>query len=415
MARTVLSVDALVVGAGPAGLAAAVELRTGGAGHVLVLDREDEAGGIPRLCAHTGFGLRDLHRVLSGPAYARRWVARAVAAGVDIRTSSMVTGWSARDRAEVTGPGGLLEVQARAVVLATGARERPRAARLIPGTRPAGIFTTGQLQQWVHRAHLPVGSRALIIGAEHVSYSAVLTLREAGVHPVALVTDLPGTQTYRAFDALTRAALRVPVWTETAVAGIYGTGRVDRVLLRGPSGKEREVAVDTVVCSGDFVADHELARQAGLLIDPGTGGPACDADGRTSREGVFAAGNVVHPAETADIAAQRARTVGRSAARWLGSGGETTVPKQGRVRVADPLRWVVPNLSGARPHQGEPMLLRSRTFLDRPHLQITQGERPVASYRLRRMIPNRSHALPSDWQRHVRADEDVWISVAPPA
>ena len=104
MSRTTLVVDALVVGAGPAGLAAAVALRSGGAGHVLVVEREDEAGGIPRLCAHTGFGLRDLRRVLSGPAYARRWVQRAISVGVDIRTSSMVTGWAAPGRAYVTGP-----------------------------------------------------------------------------------------------------------------------------------------------------------------------------------------------------------------------------------------------------------------------------------------------------------------------
>ena len=181
MTRALLTVDALVVGGGPAGLAAATALRGAGAGHVVIIEREDEAGGTPRLCAHTGFGLRDLRRVLSGPAYARRWVERAAAAGVDIRTRAMVTGWSAQARAEVTGPRGLLEIDARAVVLATGARERPRAARLVPGTRPAGVFTTGQLQQWVHRERLPVGRRALVVGAEHVSYSAVLTLRATEV------------------------------------------------------------------------------------------------------------------------------------------------------------------------------------------------------------------------------------------
>ena len=173
MSRNVVTVDALVVGAGPAGLAAATALRSGGAGTVVVVDRENEAGGIPRLCEHTGFGLRDLRRVLSGPAYARRWIERAVACGVDIRTRTMVTGWAAPGRAEVTGPSGVLEMDARAIVLATGARERPRAARLIPGTRPSGIFTTGQLQQWVHREHLPVGRRAVVVGAEHISYSAV--------------------------------------------------------------------------------------------------------------------------------------------------------------------------------------------------------------------------------------------------
>ena len=264
MSRTVVTVDALVVGAGPAGLAAATALRSGGAGTVMVLDREDEAGGIPRLCEHTGFGLRDLRRVLSGPAYARRWVERAVACGVDIRTRTMVTGWAAPGRAEVTGPGGVLEMAARTIVLATGARERPRAARLVPGTRPSGIFTTGQLQQWVHREHLPVGRRAVIVGAEHVSYSAAMTLRRAGVRPVALVTELPRPQTYRLFDLLGRFGLRVPVWTETSVAGVYGRDRVEGVLVRGPGGDERSVAVDTVVFTGDFIPDSELARLAGL-------------------------------------------------------------------------------------------------------------------------------------------------------
>ncbi len=286
MSRRLLTVDALVVGAGPAGLAAACSLRAGGAGRVVVVEREDEAGGIPRLCEHTGFGLRDLRRVLSGPTYARRWVERAAAAGVDIRTRTMVTGWAApQGRAELTGPDGLLEVDARAVVLATGARERPRAARLVPGTRPSGIFTTGQLQQWVHREHLPVGRRALIVGAEHVSYSAVLTLREAGVRPVALVTNHRRSQTFRAFDLVTRAGLRVPVWCQTEVVGVDGRDRVERVHLRGRGGEEREVAVDTVVFTGDFVPDNELARLAGLSVDPARAAPPVQTTARrASRE-----------------------------------------------------------------------------------------------------------------------------------
>ena len=357
MSRTVLTVDALVVGAGPAGLAAATAARAGGAGSVVVVDREDEAGGTPRLCAHTGFGVRDLRRVLRGPEYARRWVDRAVAGGVDIRTRTMVTGWSAPGRARLTGPSGLLEVDARAVVLATGARERPRAARLVPGSRPAGIFTTGQLQQWVHREHLPVGRRALVVGAEHVSYSAVLTLREAGVRTVALVTDHPRSQTFGLFDLLTRAGLRVPVWTRTTVAGVYGRDRVDRVLVRGPGGEERAVAVDTVVFSGDFVPDHELARVAGLTIDPGTCGPACGADGATSAPGIFATGNLVHPVETADIAARRARSAGVAAAAWLRRGGERPSPATVRVRRSGPVALGRPERGGsgrraARPRPG---------------------------------------------------------------
>ncbi len=412
MSRNVVTVDALVVGAGPAGLAAATELRSGGAETVVVVDREDEAGGIPRLCEHTGFGMRDLRRVLSGPTYARRWVERAVACGVDIRTRTMVTGWAAPGRAEVTGRSGVLEMDARTIVLATGARERPRAARLIPGTRPSGIFTTGQLQQWVHREHLPVGRRAVIVGAEHVSYSAVMTLRHAGVHPVALVTDLPRPQSYLLFDLLVRVGLRVPVWTETSVAGVYGSDRVDNVVVRGPGGNERSVTVDTVVFTGDFIPDNELARLAGLTIDPGTRGPACSAGGMTTAPGIFAAGNVVHPAETADVTARRALSVGRAAAAWLRQGGDRTVwSATERVRVADPLHWVVPNRADPAREGDEPVLIRSRVFLDHPRVVVTQGGRLLASHRLRHMIPNRSHALASSWQGRLRSDEDVLISV----
>jgi len=413
--RASLTVDALVVGAGPAGLAAATALKGAGAEHVVIVEREDEPGGIPRLCAHTGFGLCDLHRVLSGPAYARRWVERATAAGADVRTRSMVTGWLAQGRAEVTGPGGLLEIDARAVVLATGARERPRAARLVPGTRPAGVFTTGQLQQWVHREHLPVGRRAIVVGAEHVSYSAVLTLRDAGVRTIALVTEHPRPQSFRLFDLFTRYGLRVPTWTGTSLLGIYGKDRVDRVLLRGPDGGRREVTVDTVVFTGDFIPDNELARLAGLSIDPGTRGPACAAGGVTTACGVFAAGNVVHPAETADVAAQRALSVGRTAAEWLRQGGDRTVRcATERVLVADPLHWVVPNRVDPARHRDEPVLIRSRVFLDHPRVVVTQGGRLLASHRLRNMIPNRSRHIPSEWWGRVCPDEDVLISVSSP-
>jgi thioredoxin reductase len=411
--RAVVRVDALVVGAGPAGLAAATALRAGGAGRVMVLDREDEAGGTPRLCEHTGFGLRDLHRVLSGPAYARRWVRRASASGVDIRTRSMVTGWASPGQAEVTGPDGLVRVDARAIVLATGARERPRAARLVPGTRPSGIFTTGQLQQWVHDQDLPLSGRALIVGAEHVSYSAVLTLREAGVHPVALVTDLPHTQTFRSFDLATRVGFRVPVWTGTSVIGVTGRNRLEGVLVRGPDGIERTVAVDVIVFTGDFIPDNELARLAHVAMDPGTNGPACDGDGATSTPGVFATGNLVHPAETADVAARRALSVGRAAAAWLRDGvGGTVSLAPTRLRVADPLLWVVPNLLEPGRAGTERLLVRTRIFLDHPQLEVTQGGRLLGSFRPRRLIPNRSHALPSDWLRLVRPGEDVLLSVS---
>ena len=176
------------------------------------------------------------------------------------------------------------------------------------------------------------------------------------------------------------------------------------------------MAVDTVVFSGDFVADNELARLARLTMDPGTGGPACAADGTTSDAGIFAAGNVVHPAETADVAARRAVTVGRAAAAWLRRGGDATTPgPRVRVVVTDPLRWVVPNVADPGTDPVEPVLLRSRVFLDHPRLAVSQGGRLLATIGVRRLVPNRSHVIPSGWWRAVRPDEDVHISVSPRA
>jgi hypothetical protein len=227
------------------------------------------------------------------------------------------------------------------------------------------------------------------------------------------VTDLPQTQTFRSFDLATRVGLHVPVWTRTAVTGVTGRDRVDGVLVRGPDDTERTVAVDVIVFTGDFIPDNELSRLAHLSMDPGTKGPACDIDGATSTPGVFATGNLVHPAETADVSARRATAVGRATAAWLRDGGRRPAgPAAVRLRAADPLLWVVPNLAVPGRAGAEPLLVRTRVFLDRPRLEVTQGGRLLGSFRPRRMIPNRSHALPSDCLRLVRPGDDVRLSVS---
>ena len=154
------SAEVVIVGAGPSGLAAAAELRRAGAGSVVVIDRERAAGGIPRHAQHGGFGLRDLHRPLSGPRYAARWTEIATAAGAELRLGTQATGWTPDGALELTGAAGRSAIRAEAVVLATGCRERPRSARLVAGTRPQGVMTTGMLQQLVYLAGERVGSRA---------------------------------------------------------------------------------------------------------------------------------------------------------------------------------------------------------------------------------------------------------------
>ena len=398
--------DVLVIGAGPAGLAAARALALGGV-RTTVVEREQHAGGVPRHCDHTGFGVRDLHRAMSGPRYAAELVRRAEAAGVRIETETMATGWTALDEISLTSPTGIRTVSADAIVLATGARERPRSARLVPGDRPEGIFTTGQLQQWVHLQHLPVGRDALVVGAEHVSYSAVLTLRSAGVRTVAMVTDLPQHQSYGPFAGATRRGLRVPLWTDTDVVSIRGHGRVREVELRDrTTDTRRTVAVDTVVFTGDWVPDHELARSAGAALDASSKCPVVDGSGRSTVEGIYAAGNLVHPAETADIAAVRGAAVGRALAGRLT--GDPGVLARGSVDVvvAAPLLWsapgrITPGDSSELPHG---LILRSAEFWQRPTVVIAQGRRTLARFRVREAAPNRSLRVPLGWSALVEPD-----------
>jgi thioredoxin reductase len=392
-----VTADVIVVGAGPAGLACAIELRNRGVADVLVLDREARAGGIPRHCGHQGFGLRDLRRLMPGPRYARRYVDLARGAGARVLEQTMVTGWS--DGAlDVTSPAGREQLRAAAVVLATGCRERPRAARLVPGSRPEGVMTTGTLQQLVDRGR-PVGTRALVVGAEHVSFSALLTLAHAGAGVVAMVTELPRHQSLAAFRLAATVRYRTPVWTRTAVTAIRGRARVEEVELHDlDGGRTRRIACDTVVFTGDWIPDHELAVLAGLELDPGTRGPRVDAGLRTARRGLLAAGNLLHGAEPADIAALSGRHAAASAVTWLAEQDSWPQPHLPIV-CCEPLHWISPNAisSTEEPPPRRRFTLRSRAFLRGPTIEIRQDGRRLWKGRLPRLVPGRSASLPCRW------------------
>ncbi|MEU7577334.1 FAD-dependent oxidoreductase [Streptomyces sp. NPDC041068] len=384
-------VDALVVGAGPAGLAAAASLAAAGIGEVEVVDRERQAGGVPRHCLHGGFGRLGM----TGPQYAERCVAAAVGTGAVLRTGVTVTGWAAPLTLDTTSPRGLERITARAVVLATGARERPRAARLVPGTRPAGVYTTGELQQAVHLYRQRIGSRAVVVGAEPVSFAALDTLRRAGVAVAALVTEHPRPQAaqLRALDARLRHG--VPLLTDATVTELHGRGRLSGVGLRHRDGRTAYVACDTVVFTGDFVPDHELARRGGLPLDPGTRGPAVDAAFRTPERGVFAVGNVLHAVEPARVVAREGAAAAAAVRRYLCEGDwpAASVP----LRVSAPLAWVAPNrLTLDGPADG--FTLRTAALLPRPVLVVTQDGRTLHRTRMRRpAVPSRPFRLTGAW------------------
>jgi thioredoxin reductase len=392
----------VVVGGGPSGLATAIELRGLGISPVTVIEREREAGGIPRHSDHSGFGLRDLRTVLSGPRYAQRYRELAEEADVALVVETMVTEWEGYRRLKLTGPGGREEIEPPTVVLATGCRERPRSARLVPGSRPAGVMTTATLQQLVHLRGQKVGRRAVIVGAEHVSFSAVATLARGGASVAGLVTELPRHQSLRTFRAGAAVRYRAPVWTRTKISAIHGSDRVESVeLTELDSGRTRTVDCDLVIFTADWIPDHELAVMAGCELDRGTLGPLVDPALRTTRPGVFAAGNLLHPAETADVCALDGRHGAAAVAAYLRGPGEW--PSHLRIAARSPLAWVAPNLLQATGHPPprDRFLLRSREFVSRARIQVRQDRRELWSGRVGRLVPGRSAHIPADWSAAV--------------
>lgn len=399
-----MNVDVLIVGAGPAGLAAAIELRRLGVGRVLVADREQEAGGIPRHSAHTGYGIRDLRRVLTGPAYARRYGKAAASAGAEIRCGTTVTGLTGDRQATLTSAAGIETLTAGVVLLATGCRERPRSARLVAGDRPrAGVMTTGELQQRVYLGGERIAGRALVVGAEHVSFSALVTLEHAGADVIALVTDQAAHQSYGAFRLGAAVRWQVPVWTSTEVHRIIGRERLTAVELSDRTTRViRQVECDTLVFTGDWIPDHELARLAGAAMDPGTRGPVVDTALATSVPRVFAAGNLVHAAETADVAALGGRHAARHIAAVLRGGSDGTSEPASTdvipICVAAPLVWIAPNAirSPRTPPPRDRFLLRSEVFLRRARLEVRQEGKVLGSARSR-LVPGRPVHLDASW------------------
>lgn len=384
MTKSDEQVDVVIVGAGPAGLTAARELRTLGVQSVVVLEREAEPGGVPRHSNHLGYGVRDRRRAMSGPRYARVLTDEAAGAGADVRTRSMVTGWAGDRDLWVTSPVGRYRVQARAIILATGARERPRTARLVPGDRPAGVLTTGLLQNLAYTKGRQLGGKAVVVGAELVSWSAVLTLRHAGCQTTLMATPHERPESYAPLTLLGRLALSVPVSTRTEVTRIIGHKQVQAVQVTDlMTGNCRTVPCDWVVFTGGWVPDQELARLGGLELDSGHRGPVVDMSLRTSVDGVFAAGNLLHPVDTADVASLDGRHVARQVHRHLAAPAPRS--RGVRIRVDEPFAWVSPSVidSPAIAPPRSKLLLWPQEFRASPIVEVRQGSTLIASRRVR--------------------------------
>ncbi len=290
--------DVIVIGAGPAGLSTATALRESGVGSVVVLDRESQAGGIPRHCGNPPFGMREFKRILTGPQYAAYLTKRAREKGVEIYLNCSVIALHSQGQLTISTVLGAMQISAKRVVICTGVRETPRSTRLVSGQRPLGISTTGALQSMVYLKGKRPFKRPIIVGTELVAFSALLTCRKANIKPVAMIEQAGKTSAYGVCDLLPRI-MGVKLYKNCQLLSIEGSQRVSAVNIMTADGSTRRIDCDGVLFSGQFTAEASLIRMSHLAFDEQTGLPVVDQFGQCSDAHYYAVGNLLHPVETA--------------------------------------------------------------------------------------------------------------------
>ncbi|MCP4382232.1 MAG: FAD-dependent oxidoreductase [Hyphomicrobiales bacterium] len=400
--------DVVIVGGGPAGLAAAQALKVAGVKRVVVLEREVEAGGTPRHCGHPPFGMREFRRILTGPRYARQLVREAERQQIDIKTGCTVIRLEEGGRLLVRAPTGLYYFEGGRVLLATGTRETTRAGRLIGGTRPIGVLNTGALQKMVYLHNQVPFRRPVIIGTELVSFSALLTCWRARIRPVAMVERNKRTTAFRPSAALA-ALFRVPLHYETKLIEVCGSERVRSVTVRKTDGTTDQILCDGVLFTGLFTPESSLARMSHLALDPGTGGPTVDELGRCSDPSYYAAGNLLRPVETAGWCWREGRAIGKSIAQDLAgnSPGRAAI----EIRTSGPIKFSVPQrLSITTGKAGLTFIQLRLSETARGSLCIRQNGRLISRKRIRSR-PERRLLVSLPGLSNIEADQPLTISL----
>ena len=321
--------ELVIIGGGPAGLAAAIAAHRAGITDLLILERDNELGGILNQCIHNGFGLHTFREELTGPEYASRFIEQVKELDIPCKLNTMVLDLAAdKTVTAMNRTDGLFQLHPKAIILAMGCRERPRGALNIPGCRPAGIYTAGTAQRLVNMEGFLPGRRCVILGSGDIGLIMArrMTLEGAEVQVVAELMPCSGGRKRNIVQCLDDFG--IPLKLSHTVVDIKGRERVERVTIarvengRPVPGTEIEYECDTLLLSCGLLPENALSRAAGVDIDPITGGPKVNESLETSVPGVFAAGNVLHVHDLVDFVSEEAAAAGRNAAAFIRGGSE---------------------------------------------------------------------------------------------
>jgi sarcosine oxidase subunit alpha len=341
-----------VIGGGPAGLDAAIAAYEAGALDVVLIERDIRLGGILNQCIHDGFGLHRFKEALSGPEYASRCIDRLTDLGVSVMLETIVLDLSPDRRMLLSRRGALFEMECDSVVLAMGCRERARGALSIPGHRPSGVYTAGAAQNLVNMENIMPGRNIVILGSGDIGLIMARRMTLEGAHVEAVFEIMPYSSGLPRNIQQCLVDYEIPLYLSTTVVGITGMGRLEGVTVASVDenripvrGTERFVPCDTLLLSVGLIPENELARSAGVLLDPVTGGPKVDDRCMTSVPGIFSCGNALHVHDLVDWVSEEASRAGAASAKYA-SGEPGASGRAISVVPGSGIRYVLPDRIG---------------------------------------------------------------------
>jgi len=416
-----LHYDVVVIGGGPAGLAAGLGARQGGAKRVLIIERDRELGGILNQCIHNGFGLHRFSQELTGPTYAQRYIDMVRAdPAITVVLDTTVLKVTPDRRVSVSGSAhGPTTVTAGAVVLAMGCRERTRGAIRIPGDRPAGVFTAGAAQRMVNMEGYLPGRRVVVLGSGDIGLIMARRLTLEGAKVLGVVEIMPYS------NGLTRNIVQcledfgVPLYLSHTIVDVRGNDRVTGVTVARVDANriplpdsEFHLDCDCLLLSVGLIPENELSRDTGVRLDPVTLGPVVDQYRHTSVPGVFAAGNVLHVHDLVDYVSDESAIAGQSAAAFAADRLPTACASL-YVRAGDGVKAVVPQSVVIVPHMGGTIrfYMRAAIPLRRCILSVTSGGRKLLMRKLPIAKPSEMIVFEIDTSALEHAKDDIFVSL----
>ena len=387
--------DLIVIGGGPAGLAAACSAWDSGLRKILIVERDQELGGILNQCIHSGFGLQYFKEELSGPEYAARFVDLLSQTGVEVRLDTMVLQITPEREVHMVGKEtGYCIEQAKAIILAMGCRERTRGAIAIPGTRPAGVFTAGAAQRYVNVEGYMPGKRVVILGSGDIGLIMARRMTLEGAKVLACVEVMPYSSGLNRNIVQCLQDFGIPLFLSHTVTDIRGKDRVEQVVVSevGPDrkpipGTEMVFDCDTLLLSVGLLPENELTSQAGITIDPRTKGAVVYENMETSMPGVFACGNVCHVHDLVDYVTAESQKAGAAAAAYVLQGGS----REGRVievKNGPGVTYTVPQ--HIRPEQVDKscgIFFRVNRICGDSEILVTSGDTRIAAFKREHLAP----------------------------